>query len=189
MSGSEQGAASGEQQAGAARLEGSAPGSGVRVVPSVHHPAGASRAVLALQAQARPLAGAVVVVMTLGLAAALQGAAVLVPVLAATAAAYAVAGFVAQGRLMRTPALVALGDGRAAILSVWDAASPPRTVETAPVWSARLVAGELHVGLGDRVETFQRSDWADFEALVEVFRAAAEVGAAGAFVDGAEGFS
>ena len=58
---------------------------------SVHHPGNVSRPWLALQAQARPVALALLAVMTVGLAAAMQGEDILWPFVGGTAVAYAIA--------------------------------------------------------------------------------------------------
>jgi hypothetical protein len=139
---------------------------------SHHHPGGTSRATLAVRAQARPVALALIAVMTLGLAAALQGEAFLWPFVAATALAYLAAAAVGQSSLHRTIAEIELRGPFASVRSVWDAAGW-RTDGLAPIVSARLVQGELSVGIGDTVMTLRREDWPDFDALTEALRAAA----------------
>ena len=140
---------------------------------SVHHPGGASRPWLAVEAQARPVALALLAVMTVGLAAALQGRSILWPFVTGAAVAYALAAAVGLNRLVTTPAAVRVDGARAAVQSVWQAASEPRAAELATVSSARLAYGELSAGIGDTVVTFDRADWPEFDALVGALRAAA----------------
>ena len=139
---------------------------------SVHHPGGASRPYLAVQAQARPVALALLFVMTVGLAAALQGEAILWPFVTGTAVAYAGAAAYGQSLLYRTPAEVEVRGPFASLRSVWEAAGG-RADRLEPVVSVRLVRGELLVGLGDAVRTLDRADWADFDALVAALRQSA----------------
>ncbi|HEX8387001.1 MAG TPA: hypothetical protein VF576_12500 [Rubricoccaceae bacterium] len=143
---------------------------------SRHHPGNAPRAVVLLRAQGGALAWALFGVMTVTLAAVLQGEPVLWPFAAALVAAYVGSAALVHGRLRRTPALAEVEGPGARVWSVWDVAGPRRPAAR-PVWEARLVVGELVVSLGDAVETFQRGDWADFDALVDAMRAAAHQGA------------
>lgn len=143
---------------------------------SVHHPGDASRPWLAVRAQARPVALALLAVMTVGLAAALQGRNILWPFVGAAAIAYALAATVGQGSLLSTPAQVEIRGPFASVQSVWDAAAEPPVSTLQPVISARLANGELSVGLGDTVVSFQRSDWPEFDQLVDAFRASAREG-------------
>ena len=159
------------------------PWGGAAVFESGHHPGGAGRtpagrAYLALEAQARPVAVALLVVMTVGLAAALLGEAILWPFVTGAAVAYALAAVYGQGTLHRTPAEVEVRGPFAAVRSVWEAAGRRgvRGGGLAPVHSARLVRGELLVGLGDTVVTLRPEDWPDFDALVEALRSAARTG-------------
>ena len=145
---------------------------GAAVFASVHHPGTTGRAYLALQAQARPVALALLAVMTVGLAAALNGESILWPFVTGTAVVYALAAAYGQSTLHRTPAEVEVRGPFMAIRSVWDVAGPGRG-GLAPVRSARLVHGELVVGLGDYVTTLRREDWADFDGLVGALRGAA----------------
>lgn len=112
--------------------------------------------------------------MTIGLAAALQGQNILWPFVGAATVAYAIAAAVGQGTLLSTPAQVDVRGPLASVQSVWDVAAPSETTMLLPVVSARLAYGELSVGLGDAIVTFQRSDWPDFDALVGAFRASAQ---------------
>ena len=144
--------------------------------PSVHHPGGASRPYLAVQAQARPVALALLFVMTVGLAAALQGEAILWPFVTGTAAAYAGAAAYGQSTLHRTPAEIEVRGPFASLRSVWEAAGGRRPDRLEPVVSVRLVRGELLVGLGDAVRTLDRADWPDFDALVAALRQSAAEG-------------
>ena len=141
---------------------------------SVHHPGDTRRAFLAVQAQARWTGAIVAVIMTVGLAAALQGRDIFWPVLYAVAAGYVLAVVVAHWRLRETPAEVEICGALAVVRSVWEAAPGPRRDEALPVFEARLRAGELHVSLGDSVRTFRRDEWPDFDRLVDGFRSAAE---------------
>ncbi len=143
---------------------------------SVHHPGDVSRAWLAVQAQARPVALALLAVMTVGLAAALQGQSILWPFVTGAAISYVVAAAVGQNRVLRTPAQVEIVGASAAVQSMWEAASEPIEPRPAFVSSARLAHGELTVGIGDSVESFQREDWPDFDGLVAAMRQAAESG-------------
>ena len=145
---------------------------------SVHHPGDVSRAWLAVQAQARPVALALLAVMTVGLAAALQGQRILWPFVAGAAISYVVAAAVGQGRILKTPAQVEVVGASAAVQSVWQAAQEPVPPEPGFVSSARLAHGELTVGIGDSVESFERRDWPDFDALVDAMREAEAVGRA-----------
>ncbi len=145
---------------------------------SVHHPGEASRPWLVLRAQARPVAIALLTVMTVGLAAALQGRNILWPFVGAAGVAYALAVFVGQGSLTKTPAAVEFRGPFAAVQTVWDAATDPPDTRLEPVVSARLAYGELSVGLGDAIVTFQRADWPEFDGLVDAFRASAREGEA-----------
>ena len=145
---------------------------------SVHHPGDASRPWLAVQAQARPVALALLFVMTVGLAAALQGRDILWPFVGGAAAAYTIAAAVGQSRLVTTPAQVDVRGPFAAVHSIWDVAATPPQGRLAPVSSARLQNGELTVGLGDTVVSFRPEDWPAFDALVEAFRGAAREGQA-----------
>ena len=140
---------------------------------SFHHPGDASRATLALRAQARPVALALLAVMTVGLAAALQGEAILWPFVSGTAVAYAGAAAYGQSTLHRTVAEVETRGPFAAVRSVWDVAGARERDRLAPVVSARLSHGELTVGLGDTIVAFSHEDWPDFDALVQAFRDAA----------------
>ena len=140
---------------------------------SRHDPAGAARVLVLLRAQSEALAWASFAIMVVTLAAVLQGSAVLVPVAVGLAAAVVGSAIVASGRLRRTPARVEFSGPTARLWSVWDAASPEHRPPPLAVWEARLVHGELVVSLGDAVETLVRSDWPDFDALVDAFRAAA----------------
>ncbi len=139
---------------------------------SVHHPGDTSRAVLSLRAQSRPVALALLAVMTVGMAAALQGETILWPFVTGTAAAYAGAAAYGQSTLHRTVAEVETRGPFAVTRSVWEAAGG-RDQPLVPVVSARLAYGELTVGLGDTVQSFSREDWPDFDALVAAFREAA----------------
>lgn len=150
---------------------------------SVHHPGATRRAMLAVQAQARWTGAILAVIMTVGLAAALQGHDILWPVLYAVGVGYALALVAAQWRLRETPAEVEIRGALAVVRSVWEAAPGPRRDETQPVFEARLRAGELHVSLGDSVRTFRRDEWPDFDHLVDGFRAAAEATAPGTSPD------
>ena len=143
---------------------------------SVHHPGDTTRPWLALQAQARPVALALLGVMTVGLAAALQGQNILWPFVGGTAVAYVLAAAVGQNRLVTTPAQVDVRGPFAAVHSIWQAAATPPEGPMAPVSSARLQHGELSVGLGDTIVTFQPDDWPEFDALVSAFRGAAAEG-------------
>lgn len=131
-----------------------------------------------LRAQARPVAIALLTVMTVGLAAALQGQNILWPFVGAAAVAYALAVFVGQGSLTKTPAIVDIRGPFASVLTVWDASARPQQGVLQPVVSARLAYGELTVGLGDAIVTFARADWPEFDDLVEAFRASAREGEA-----------
>ena len=150
---------------------------GAAVFESAHHPGGAGRPYLALEAQARPVALALLAVMTVGLAAALGGEAILWPFVTGTAVAYALAAAYGQGTLLRTPAEVEVRGPFAAVRTVWDVAGTHRG-GLAPVHSARLVRGELLVGLGDTVTTLRREDWPDFDDLTDALRGAAGAGRA-----------
>ena len=150
---------------------------GAAVFESAHHPGGAGRPYLALEAQARPVALALLAVMTVGLAAALGGEAILWPFVTGTAVAYALAAAYGQGTLLRTPAEVEVRGPFAAVRSVWDVAGTHRG-GLAPVHSVRLVRGELLVGLGDYVTTLRREDWPDFDDLTDALRGAAGAGRA-----------
>lgn len=143
---------------------------------SAHHPGGASRSFLAVQAQARPVALALLFVMTVGLAAALQGRAILWPFVAGVAVAYAGAAAYGQSTLHRTIAEVDIRGPFATVRSVWDVAGGRREDRLVPVLSSRLSHGELSVGLGDTVTTFYREDWPEFDDLISAFRAAAREG-------------
>ena len=130
-----------------------------------------------LRAQGGVLAWAFLGVMTVTLAAVLEGAAVLWPFVLALVAAYAGSAFLVHGRLRRTPALVEVDGPGARVWSVWDVAGPRRPAAR-PVWEARLVVGELVVSIGDAVETFQPADWPGFDTLVDAMRGAARETAA-----------
>lgn len=143
---------------------------------SVHHPGGASRPYLAVQAQARPVALALLFVMTVGLAAALQGLAILWPFVAGTAAVYAGAAAYGQSTLYRTPAEIEVRGPFASLRSVWEVAGERRPDRLEPVVSVRLVHGELLVGLGDAVRTVYLEDWPDFDGLVRALRQSAREG-------------
>ena len=125
-----------------------------------------------LRAQGGVLAWAFLGVMTVTLAAVLQGAVVWGMFAAGLVSAYAGSAFLVHGRLRRTPALVEVDGPAARVWSVWDVAGPRRPAAL-PVWEARLVIGELVVSIGDAVETFQAADWADFDTLTEAMRQAA----------------
>ena len=140
---------------------------------SVHHPGAVSRPWLAVQAQARPVALALLAVMTVGLAAALQGESILWPFVTGAAAAYALAASVTQYQLVTRTAQIEIEGARAAVQSVWQAAAEPVAPDFEGVSSARLAHGELTAGIGDTVVSFERADWPDFDALVEALRGAA----------------
>lgn len=137
---------------------------------SIHHPGDLRRAALTVQAQGRFVGVVLVVVMVVGLAAALDGRPIFWPVLWATAGGYALATLASQWWLRETVAEIELTGGLVVFRSVWEAAPGVRRDEALPVLEARLRAGELHVSVGDRVETFRRADWPDFDALVAAFR-------------------
>ena len=145
---------------------------------SVHHPGAVSRPWLAVQAQARPVALALLAVMTVGLAAALQGRPILWPFVTGAALAYALAASVTQYRLSVEVAQVEVAGAHAAVQSVWQAAAEPVAAPFEAVSSARLAHGELTAGIGDTVVSFERADWPEFEALVEALRGAAREGEA-----------
>ena len=140
---------------------------------STAHPGSTSRALLVLQAQARPVALALLAVMVVGLAAALQGYAILWPFLGGAAVAYLAAAAYGQNLLHQTAAEVEVRGPFATVRSVWDAAAPRVEGALEPVISTRLEHGEFHVGVGDSVRTLRRSDWPDFDAVVSAFREAA----------------
>jgi len=126
-----------------------------------------------LQAQARPVALALLAVMIVGLAAALQGFAILWPFLGGASIAYLIAAAYGQNSLHQTPAEVEVRGPFAVIRSVWDAAPPKVDTPLVPVLSTRLEHGEFHIGVGDTIRTLSRTDWPDFDALVAAFREAA----------------
>ena len=140
---------------------------------STAHPGSTSRGLLMLQAQARPVALALLAVMIVGLAAALQGFAILWPFLGAASVAYMIAAAYGQSMLHRTPAEIEVRGPFAVIRSVWDAAPPRGDPPLLPVLSTRLEHGEFHIGVGDTIETLRRSDWPDFDDVVAAFRQAA----------------
>ena len=140
---------------------------------SAHHPAGTSRALLVVQAQAHPVAWALLAVMTVGLAAALLGNAILWPFVAGAAAAYGLAAAYGVGTLHRRLAEVEVRGPFAAVRSVWEAATVPPPHRLLPVVSARVAYGELTVGLGDAVVSFDRAEWPDFDGLADAFRQSA----------------
>ncbi|MEO0558477.1 MAG: hypothetical protein AAF170_09865 [Bacteroidota bacterium] len=139
---------------------------------STAHPGTTSRGLLMLQAQARPVALALLGVMIVGLAAALQGFAILWPFLGAATVAYLIAAAFGQHSLHQTPAEIEVRGPFAVIRSVWDAAPPKADTPLVPVLSTRLEYGEFHVGVGDTIRTLSRSDWPEFDALVAAFREA-----------------
>ena len=140
---------------------------------SRYEPRGAARGIVLLRAQSEALAWSSFAVMAVTVVAMLQNSAVLVPVAVGMTAAFVVSGAVARARLRRLPARIDIDGASARVWSVWDAARPARRPPAEAVWEARLVLGELVVSLGDAVETFARSDWDDFDALVDALRAAA----------------
>ena len=140
---------------------------------SRHDPGEASRAAVLFRAQTESLAWGAFGLMTVTLAAVLEGASVWLPFFAGLALVVGASALVARGRLDRTPARLEVGGGTARLWSVWEAASPRARPEALGVYEARLVRGELVVSLGDAVESLHRADWPDFEALVDAVRAAA----------------
>lgn len=144
---------------------------------SRHHPGNAPAAVVLLRAQGGALAWAVLALMTVTVAAVLQGEAVWSVFAVGLVAAYAGSAALVHGRLRRVPALVEVDGAGARVWSVWDVAGARRPAPRT-VWEARLVRGELVVSIGDAVETFQAADWPDFDALVEAMREAARQSAA-----------
>ena len=140
---------------------------------STAHPGTTSRGLLMLQAQARPVALALLAVMIVGLAAALQGFAILWPFLGGATIAYGMAAAYSQNTLHQTPAEIEVRGPFAGIRSVWDAALPPIDTPLVPVLSTRLEHGEFHIGVGDTIRTLRRPDWPEFDALVASFREAA----------------
>ena len=143
-------------------------------VRSVHHPGGGGRTALAIHAQTRFFGIVLLVVMTIGLTAALQGRPILWPVVWAVLGGYGLASIAAQWWLRETPAEVEIRGALATVRSVWEAAPGARRDESLPVFEVRLQRGELHVSLGDTVRTFRPDDWPDFDTLVAAFRGAAE---------------
>ena len=143
---------------------------------SRHHPETTSRAVALFRAQGDALAWGALGLMTVTLAAVLEGAAVWGPFAAGALVVYVASAVVSRGRLDRTPAAVEVAGSAVRLWSVWDAAAPARRPPALGVYEARLVRGELVVSMGDAVETFQRTDWPDFDALVDAMRAAATPG-------------
>ena len=142
---------------------------------STAHPGSTSRGMLMLQAQARPVALALLAVMIVGLAAALQGYAILWPFLGGASVAYLIAAAYGQNALHQTPAEIELQGPYAVIRSVWDAAPPRINPPLEPVLSTRLEHGEFHIGVGDTIRTLQRPDWPEFDELVAAFRDAARM--------------
>ena len=130
---------------------------------------------LTLRAQARPVALALLVVMTVTLAAVLEGYEVLWPFVGASALSYAGAAAYGQSRLHATPAELVVSGPFASLRSVWEAAGADAG-RLAPVASARLTQGELTASIGDEVVTFRAEDWADFDAVVAALRGAAAEG-------------
>ena len=141
---------------------------------SVHFPGDVSRPWLALQTQARPVALALLAVMTVGLAAALEGNSILWPFVTGAAVAYTLAAGYAQGKLFMTPAQVEVDGAQASVQSVWEAAGAAEA-RMLPVSSARLQHGELSVGLGDTIVTFEPDEWPEFDELVSAFRQSARL--------------
>ena len=139
---------------------------------SRHHPGDQSRGMLALRAQAQPVALALLVVMVVTLAAALEGYPVLWPFASASVLAYTGAAAYAQSRLHATPAELVVSSPFATLRSVWDVAGWDDT-RPALVSSAKLARGELSVGLGDDVVSLRADDWPDFDGLVATLRGAA----------------
>lgn len=137
---------------------------------SRHTPAGAARAAVLFRAQTDALAWGAFALMTVTLAAVLEGASVWGPLGIGLAAVYLASALIARGRLDRTVAAVEVDGDAVRVWSVWDAAAPARRPAAVAVWEARLVRGELVVSLGDAVETFSPADWADFDALVEAMK-------------------
>ena len=140
---------------------------------SRHHPGASPRAAVLFAAQTDALAWGAFALMTVTLAAVLEGASVWGPLGIGLAAVYVASALVARGRLDRTVAAVEVHGDAVRVSSVWDAAAPTRRPPAVAVWEARLVRGELVVSLGDAVETFSTADWADFDALAEAVRGAA----------------
>ena len=133
------------------------------------------RGLLMLQAQAQPVALALLGVMVLGLAAVLQGYAILWPFLAGASVAYLVAALYGQNALHQTPAELVVDGPRASVRSVWDAAAPPAHTDLEPVISTRLEHGEFHVGMGDTIRTFRRDEWPEFDDVVSALRGASHL--------------
>ncbi len=144
---------------------------------SVHHPGTASRPWLAVQAQARPVALALLVVMTVGLAAALQGRNILWPFVGGAAVAYSIAAMVGQNRLVTTPAQVDVRGPFAAVQSVWEAAAtvPEGRLDAGVVGPPPTRRADGRPGRHGRRRS-DPEDWPDFDGLVEAFRGAAQRG-------------
>ena len=118
---------------------------------------------------------ALLAVMTVGLAAALQGRSILWPFVTGAAAAYALAAAVGLSRVATTVAAVRIDGADVTLQSVWEAATPPIHPAPQPVSSVRVAYGELTAGIGDTIVSFHRDDWAAFDELVEALRGASRL--------------
>ncbi|HIG76363.1 MAG TPA: hypothetical protein EYQ24_17840 [Bacteroidetes bacterium] len=137
---------------------------------SVHHPGSASRALVAARAQAGPVAFALLCVMIVALAAALQGYPVLRPLMLIVPGVYACAAAVGMYVVQRRPAEVVVAGASGAIRSVWEVSGDGPAL-LVPVHSAMPRREGLVVGIGDEVITLRPEDWPQLE---DVHRALAE---------------
>lgn len=137
---------------------------------SVHHPGSASRAMVAAKAQSGPVAFALLCVMVVALAAALQGYPVLKPLLFIVPGVYTAAAAVGMYVVQRRPAEVIVAGSKGAIRSAWDVTGAGPTL-LVPIHSAMPRREGLVVGLGDEVVTLRPEDWPQLE---EVHRALAD---------------
>ena len=142
------------------------------VLPSRHHPRGASRSLVYARAVSRPLSAAFLAVMVVALAAVLQGTDILGTMLWAAPLTYALVSAWAVYQLRRRPAALVLEGSHGAVPSVWEVAGGgPLALRS--VYAPRWEGAQLSLPIGRTVHALRSEDWPDFGAVERAATAAA----------------
>ena len=143
------------------------------VLPSRHHPRGASRSLVYARAVGKPLSAAFTAVMVVALAAVLQGTDVLGTLVWVAPLVYVAVSAWAVHQLHRRPAALVLQGSHGAVPSVWDVAGGGQ-ITLHSVYSPRWEGGHLNVPIGRTLHALRPSDWPDFGAVERAAHAAAD---------------
>lgn len=135
------------------------------------HPGSAPAALVFARSLVRPLAVCLLPLAIVILVRMLQGMDVLSFVYAGLPAACAAAIFWTRYQLGRAVAEIRVGEGTAAVRTVWEVAdgSPPHEE---PVIDVRNYRSWLLVTVGAQVLELERSDWPEYDRLRETLQAA-----------------